>query len=131
MQKLRVLLFCSFGMLILATSASQAAEATLGPEHKNLLATIQAIQLTDEQKAPFGGVIQTFFGDIKRAMYRDYRGATGKRREKKVKQAITRLYEELDEPIRKILRNDQWIAYMYYKGALNEFLLAQGYDKMR
>jgi hypothetical protein len=105
---------------------SIGAAAEISPEKQYVLYTSKSMQLTEEQQVLFDKCLQDFMNDIREALYKDYR-ASGARREAKVKQAITLLWEEWDEPVGEILREDQWIAFQYYKGALSALLLAEGY----
>jgi len=118
-------IFVGLTLLILSLP-STAFGAELSLERKNLLRTSNNMQLTGEQQASFDKSLQKFLSDVRKALYKDYR-ASGKRREAKVSQAISLLYDELDVPMRKVLRDDQWTAFQYYKGALSELLLAEGY----
>jgi len=112
-------------LFFLALSSTGAA-AEMSPKQQYLLFKSEAMQLTTEQQPSFDKALEEFMGDIRKAPYKDYR-ASASRREAMVKQAITRLYEEFDEPVQVFLRDDQWVAFQSYKGALAALLLAEGY----
>ncbi len=122
----RQLVTVVIALLVFSPPFSLAAEDTTDEHQKNLLIAIQAVQLTEEQKAPFGKVIQSFFEDIQRVIRKEYE-RNHPRMAERLKKKITKLYEELDGPAMEILRDDQWFAFQNYKYVPSQFLKDREY----
>lgn len=100
--------------------ASEAANSDggLSPE---IIAALKAINLDAEQKPKFGAAMMEFSASMQSSINRVMRSRkTDKPR--LIKRKVKSLFKKLDEPMKGILRDDQWPAYLMYKKAYGDAL---------
>ena len=104
------------------TSGSVSSDASPIPGIPAELAVpLLAIGLDKDQRPAFGAQMQAFSGDLQSAVGRIMRGrSTDKPRA--IKKRVKSLFKKLDEPMKSIVREDQWLRYLVYKKAYADFM---------
>ena len=94
-------------------SAAEAASPLEGMSAE-IIAALMEINLDAEQKPKFGAVMVDYSGKIQSSINKVMRSRkTDKPR--LIKRKVKSLFKELDEPMKEILRDEQWPAYLKYK----------------
>lgn len=107
-----VLLFAVFtSAASQASEASQAADGGMSPE---LVKALIAIDLSKEQRGPFGAELRQYSADMQAAIGRITRRRTPDQ-PLAIKRKTRSLTKAMDKAMRKILRDEQWPAYEAYK----------------
>ena len=92
--------------------------AGMSPE---ILSALKAINMDAEQKPKFGAAMMEFSAEMQSSITRVMRSRkTDKPR--LIKRKVKSLFKQLDEPMKGILRNEQWPAYLMYKKAYADAL---------
>lgn len=112
------------GVIFVGLMMSQTALAQT--DNHAVLQAVAAIELTEEQKGPFGEVMQVFFADVRNGVRRELQKVNGRDKSRAIKKRIAEQFEELDTPVAEILRHDQWLAYLRYKKAIADHMRENG-----
>ncbi len=104
------------GILTFACALGVNAASDIDPN-----VAMGAINLDAEQKTQFNVMMRRLNRGISEAISKERRRNAGtmsaRNIEKRIKRKIKRLYRDLDETAKDIVREDQWDAYLAFKDA--------------
>lgn len=108
---------CLLLVAVLSSAPSQASEAVKDPNRgmsPELVEALVAINLDKEQRGPFGAELRKYSADLQASIKRITRGRNPDQ-PRSIKRKTRSLTKTMDKAMRKILREDQWLAYEAYK----------------